>query len=81
MLSLKQANPKTIERRFIMLGLGLNVSHKKNQELLSKLVQTLVDTLPSVELPLRGGWRKRDNEKWEYVPTEILTWEDIANEI
>lgn len=79
LLPLSQADERTIERKFTALGIGFGFSRKKNRELLVKLIQVLVSSLPSAELPLKCGWRKRGNGKWEYISPEILTWEDITN--
>ncbi|MCD8013886.1 MAG: hypothetical protein LUG99_12055 [Lachnospiraceae bacterium] len=78
-LPLSQTDAKTIEQKFTAAGIGFKFSRKRNLELLIKLVQTLIENLPTAGLPLRSGWQKNAMEEWEYVPTEILTWEEIEN--
>lgn len=79
-LPLSNLSLRRLEMRFITLGIGFNYNRKKNEELLLKLIDSLVNVLPRAKLSLRHGWKKNGEGQMEFIFPNILTWEDIKSE-
>lgn len=77
-LSLDEADPKTINKKFTILGLSFGFGGQKEMELRQKLVEQAIRISEYIELPYSHGWYCLNSELYYSFP-EGLTWREVKS--